>query len=126
MIAKFLLCSLAALSHAPYGVTAKGEPVDVFTLRNANGMVVRVLTYGGVITEISVPDRKGSFANVVVSLPDLKEYEAHPNFSSLLGRYANRIAEGGFTLDGVRHELPSNAQGISSHGGPGGFSTKVW
>jgi aldose 1-epimerase len=126
MIAPFLLYTLAALSHAPYGVTANGEQVDVFTLRSQTGMVVRLLTYGGVITEISVSDRKGTLANVVVALPDLKEYEAHPNFSSLLGRFANRIADGGFTLDGVRYDLPSNAQGISSHGGPGGFGTRVW
>lgn len=126
MIAKFLLCALAALSRAPYGVTANGAPVELLTLRNQQGITVGVLTYGGVITEISVPDRKGSFANVVVALPDLKAYEAHPNFSSLLGRFANRIADGGFTLQGVRYDLPSNAQGISSHGGPGGFSTQVW
>jgi aldose 1-epimerase len=116
----------AVVTHAPYGVTARGEPVDAFTLTNGRGIVVRVLTYGGVINEISVPDRKGSFGNIVVSLPDLKAYEGHANFSSLLGRYANRIADGGFTLNGVRYNLPSNAQGISSHGGPGGFSTKVW
>jgi aldose 1-epimerase len=126
MIAQFLLCALGFLSRAPYGVTAGGEPVEVLTLHNQQGITVRVLTYGGVITEISVPDRKGSFANVVVALPDLQAYEAHPNFSSLLGRYANRIADGGFTLDGVRYDLPSNAQGVSSHGGPGGFGTKVW
>ncbi|HEY2400115.1 MAG TPA: hypothetical protein VGI23_07150, partial [Steroidobacteraceae bacterium] len=119
MIAQFLLCALGILNRAPYGVTAGGEPVEALTLRNQHGIIVRVLTYGGVITEISVPDRKGSFANVVVTLPDLKAYEAHPNFSSLLGRYANRIADGGFTLDGVRYDLPSNAQGVSSHGGPG-------
>ena len=126
-----LLCGTAfgrgvEVSRAPYGVAASGEHVDVFTLRNDKGMVVRVLTYGGTITEISMPDRHGSFANVVLSLPDLKAYETRANFSSLLGRYANRIAEGGFTLDGVRYNLPSNAQGISSHGGPNAFSTKVW
>lgn len=133
MIARFILyllcisaCSASEVTRAPYGVTAAGENVDIFTLRNRRGMVVRILTYGGVINEISVPDRKGVFGNVVLSLPDLQAYEAHPNFSSLLGRYANRIADGGFTLDGVRHELPSNPQGISSHGGPSGFSTKVW
>jgi aldose 1-epimerase len=116
----------AVVTHAPYGVTAHGEPVDAFTLTNGRGSLVRVLTYGGVINEISVPDRKGSFGNIVLRLPDLKAYEAQANFSSLLGRYANRIADGGFTLNGVRYDLPANAQGISSHGGPGGFSTKVW
>jgi aldose 1-epimerase len=100
--------------------------VDAFTLTNGRGTVVRVLTYGGVINEILVPDRKGAFGNIVLQLPDLKAYEAHANFSSLLGRYANRIADGGFTLNGVRYNLPSNAQGISSHGGARGFSTKVW
>jgi aldose 1-epimerase len=118
--------SRTVVTHAPYGVTAHGEPVDAFTLTNGRGIVVRVLMYGGVINEISVPDRKGALGNIVLPLPDLKAYEAHANFSSLLGRYANRIADGGFTLNGVHYNLPSNAQGISSHGGPGGFSTKVW
>lgn len=116
----------ATASRAPYGVTAAGAPVEVFTLKNDRGMTVKVLTYGGVVTAVDVPDRQGRIQNVVLELADLKAYEARANFSSLLGRYANRISNGGFTLDGVRHDLPSSAEGVSSHGGPTGFSTRLW
>ncbi|CAN5157412.1 galactose mutarotase [soil metagenome] len=116
----------AEASRAPYGVTAAGAPVEVFTLKNDRGMTVRVLSYGGVITQVSVPDREGQIANVVLELSDLKAYEAKPNFSALLGRYANRISHGGFTIDGVRHDLPSSADGVFSHGGATGFATRVW
>jgi aldose 1-epimerase len=116
----------AEATRAPYGVTSTGAPVEVFTLKNDRGMTVRVLSYGGIITQVAVPDREGRVANVVLELPDLKAYEAKPNFSSLLGRYANRISHGGFTIDGVRHDLPSSADGVSSHGGATGFSTRIW
>ncbi len=117
---------VAQATRAPYGVTAAGAPVEVFTLKNDRGMTVRVLSYGGIITQVVVPDREGQVANVVLELPDLKAYEAKPNFSALLGRYANRISHGGFTIDGVRHDLPSSAEGVSSHGGATGFSTRLW
>jgi aldose 1-epimerase len=117
---------VAQATRAPYGVTAGGAPVEVFTLKNGHGMTVRVLSYGGIITQVAVPDRKGQFANVVLELPDLKAYEAKPNFSALLGRYANRVSHGGFTIDGVRHDLPSSAEGVSSHGGATGFATRLW
>jgi aldose 1-epimerase len=113
-------------TRAPYGVTAAGAPIEVFTLKNDHGMSAKVLSYGGVITQITAPDRHGEYRNVVLELADLKAYEAKPNFSALLGRYANRISGRGFTLDGVRHDLPSSADGVSSHGGPTGFATRVW
>jgi aldose 1-epimerase len=116
----------AEASRAPYGVTTAGAPVEVFTLKNDRGMTVKVLSYGGIITQVDVPDRKGQTQNVVLELADLKAYEARANFSSLLGRYANRISNGGFTLDGARHDLPSSADGVSSHGGPTGFATRPW
>ncbi len=111
---------------APYGVTATGQPVEIYTLHNRHGLTVTVLTYGGVIERIVAPDRRGRLTDVVLTLPDLAAYEAHPNFSSLLGRVANRISGGGFTLDGARYDLPSRADGVSSHGGVGGFGSKVW
>ena len=116
----------AEASRAPYGVTAAGAPTEVFTLKNDHGMTVKVLSYGGVITDVEVPDRKGETKNVVLALADLKAYEARANFSSLLGRYANRISNGGFSIDGVRYDLPSSAEGVSSHGGPTGFATRLW
>lgn len=116
----------AAATRAPYGVTAAGAPVEVFTLKNDHGMTVKVLSYGGVITQVAVPDRAGRVQNVALELADLKTYEARANFGSLLGRYANRISNGGFSIDGVRHDLPSSAEGVSSHGGATGFSTRLW
>jgi len=116
----------ATATRAPYGVTAAGAPVEIFTLKNDRGMSVKVLSYGGVITQVNVPDRKGQVQNVALELVDLKAYEARANFSALLGRYANRISNGGFTIDGVRYDLPSSPEGLSSHGGPSGFSTRLW
>lgn len=117
----------AEVSRAPYGVTAKGESVEAFTLKNSRGVSVRILNYGGIIDTVSVPDRDGACDNVVLSLPDLRAYENRANFGSLLGRYANRISGGGFTLDGRRYELKGGgAQGITSHGGPGGYSARRW
>lgn len=116
----------AEATRAPYGVTAAGAPVEVFTLKNDHGMSVKVLSYGGVITQVNVPDRQGRVQNVVLELADLKAYETRANFSSLLGRYANRISNGGFTIDGTRYDLPSGAEGVSSHGGPTGFATRLW
>lgn len=116
----------ADVSRQPYGVTAAGEQVEVFTLSNDRGMRVRVLSFGGILDAVVVPDKQGRCANVILSLPDLAAYEARPSFSSLLGRYANRIASGGFTLDGVRYDLKSNASGVSSHGGERGFGARNW
>ncbi|CAN5266018.1 galactose mutarotase [soil metagenome] len=116
----------ADASQAPYGVTAAGLPVEVFTLKNDHGMSVKVLSYGGIITQINAPDRQGVVKNVVLELADLKAYEARPFFSSLLGRYANRLSGGGFTLDGVRHDLPSGPDGVASHGGPTSIAKQVW
>lgn len=116
----------AEASRAPFGVTKDGQSIDAITLTNARGVSVRILTYGGIINELVVPDGNGKCENVVLSLPELRAYENRANFGSLLGRYANRIAGGGFTLDGQRYDLVSNAAGISSHGGPGGYSARRW
>lgn len=124
-----LICGAAQaaeFSSAPYGVTAQGEAIEVFTLKNSHGMSVRILDYGGIINEVRAPDRNGRCDNVVLTLPDLRAYENRANFSSIVGRYANRISGGGFVLDGQRYELKSNAEGITSHGGPGGYGARRW
>jgi aldose 1-epimerase len=126
LLAACTAVSAAAVSRAPFGVTANGESIDAFTLENARGVSVRILSYGGIINELRAPDRNGKCENVVLSLPDLRAHENRANFSSLLGRYANRISGGGFTLDGQRYDLKSNAQGIASHGGPGGYGARRW
>ena len=127
----------AALAGAPalaakpqveaYGTLKDGRAVQRFTLTNAHGMIVRILSLGGIISEISVPDRAGKLTNVVPARPDLASYEMGGNFSSLLGRYANRISSGGFTLDGKRYDLlGANPAGLVLHGGPNAFSQQVW
>jgi aldose 1-epimerase len=113
------------VAEAPYGVTSTGAAVRQFTLKNDRGMVARVLDYGGVITEISAPDRRGRMANVVLSLRDLATYETGGNINNLIGRYANRI-RGGFTLDGRHYDLQPDARGITSHGGPNSWRTRIW
>jgi aldose 1-epimerase len=116
----------AEASRAPYGVTKDGKSIDAITLTNARGVRARILTYGGIMNELVVPDRNGSCENVVLSLPELRAYENRANFSSLIGRYANRISGGGFVLDGHRYELTNNGSGITSHGGPGGYGARRW
>jgi aldose 1-epimerase len=110
-----------------YGTLPDGRTVQRITLRNAHGMQVRILSLGGIITEIAVPDRAGKIANVVLTKPDLAAYASGANFSSLLGRYANRISGGGFTLDGKRYDLAgATANGMVLHGGPNSFSQQIW
>lgn len=113
------------VSHAPFGVTAGGEAVERYTLRNRRGSEVSVLTYGAILDAVRVRDRHGRWDNVVLDLADLKAHEARANFSAVVGRFANRISGGGFTLDGQRVVLDPKG-GIVAHGGRPGFSGRVW
>ncbi len=116
----------AGVSSTAYGTTAAGEKVERITLRNARGMTVSVLTLGGIIDEVRVRDRRGRPANVVLALPDVAAHEKRPNFGSLIGRYAGRIARGGFTIDGRRYPLSDDPNGIVSHGGAPSLGARVW
>ena len=126
-----LFGALASPSHGEvlrenYGTTSDGKPVEVFTLKNANGMTFRALSLGALIDEISVPDRDGEIENVVVALPGLADYEGSASFNRVIGRFANRIANGRFSVDGVEYQLPVNNRGMSIHGGAEGFGRQVW
>ena len=89
------------VSRASFGVTPDGESVDVFTLVNASGVEVRAITYGGIIVSLRVPDRDGRLGDIVLGFDDLDGYvEGSPYFGAIVGRYANRIANGQFTLAG--------------------------
>ena len=111
----------------PYGVTADGIPVDEYTLTNAHHMEVKIITYGGIITSVKVPDKKGQFTNVVLGFDNLQGYEGMTTyFGCITGRYANRIAEGKFTLDGVEYQLDINNDPNHLHGGFKGFDKQVW
>ena len=111
----------------PYGVTADGIPVDEYTLTNSRGMEVKIITYGGIMTSIKVPDRKGRLANVALGFDNLQDYETKsPYFGCITGRYANRIAGGKFTLDGMAYQLDINNGPNHLHGGFKGFDKQVW
>ncbi len=114
-------------SVEPFGATPDGTAVERWTLSNGD-TTMRVLTFGGVIQTLEVPDADGEVDNVVLGYPDLEGYytEGDPYFGALIGRYGNRIANGRFTLDGVTYQLPVNDGPNTLHGGPGGFSERVW
>ena len=92
-----------------FGKTADGVAVDLYTLSNGKGLRVKIMTYGATIISVETPDRNGKADNVTLSLDNLDEYlKGHPFFGSTVGRYANRIAKGKFTLDGKQYTLAVN------------------
>jgi aldose 1-epimerase len=111
-----------------YGKTADGVAVDEYTLTNANGIEVKIITYGGIITSVKVPDRYGNMADVTLGFTNLKDYETKNGnyFGALIGRYGNRIAEGKFSLEGKEYTLATNNGPNALHGGVKGFDKKVW
>jgi len=110
-----------------YGTTSDGKAVDEYMLTNANGVEVKIITFGGIVTSIKVPDRNGNMANVVLGLTDLKSYDTmNPYFGAIIGRYGNRIAKGKFTLEGQEYTLATNNGPNSLHGGNVGFDKKIW
>ncbi len=119
------------VTSEPFG-QVDGAAVSRYTLSNGRGMTVRILTYGGTIQSLEVPDRRGHVDNVVLGFATLDGYldiakkKGNPYFGAIIGRYANRIAKGAFTLNGTAHQLPVNNNGNSLHGGTAGFDQKVW
>ena len=114
-------------SRTPWGATADGESVDLCALRNASGMELRVATLGGIISALRVPDRDGAFDDVVLGHDAITGYQPNPTFfGCLIGRYANRIAAGRFTLDGATSTLARNNGPNHLHGGNKGWDQAVW
>lgn len=117
----------SAISSAPFGKTSSGAPVDLYTLRNAHGMEAKIATYGGIVTHLTAPDRKGRYSDIVLGYDKLDDYiKGSPYFGALIGRYGNRIAKGRFTLNGVKYSLAANNGPNSLHGGNVGFDKVVW
>ena len=113
-------------ANLPNGSPA-GQAVELFTLTNADGIEVKFTNYGGIITSIKTPDRAGHFADIVLGYDDLAGYLRNsPYFGAIVGRYANRIARGRFTLDGTVYTLAINNGPNSLHGGLRGFDKVVW
>jgi len=132
-MALFATASASSAGHRPtitkasFGSLADGTPVDIYTLTNSRGMEVKILTYGGILQSIKVPDRHGRFTNVTLGFDNLADYVAKsPYFGCITGRYANRIAKGQFQLNGQTYQLPINNLPNSLHGGDVGFDKHVW
>ena len=116
-----------SISMRPFGETTDGKSVSLYTLTNRNGVVAKITNYGGIVTSISVPDRKGNLGDVVLGFDNLASYiKSSPYFGALIGRYANRIAKGRYTLDGKKYQLFINNGVNSLHGGKQGFDKVVW
>jgi len=117
----------ATFDRAPYGTTQDGQAVDIYTMTNDHGLRVRFLSYGGVITEIHVPDRTGRLDNIALGLRTLRDYETLPgHFGAITGRYANRIGGAQFTLNGQTYHLIANNGRNTLHGGPNALDHRVW
>jgi aldose 1-epimerase len=114
------------LTTEHFGITPDGESVNLFTLSNERGMEVKITNFGGAIVSIKVPDRRGETSDVVLGYETLDEYVRHPRFlGALIGRFANRIALGKFTLNGADYQLAQNNGVNHLHGGKG-FHKVVW
>jgi aldose 1-epimerase len=117
----------ATITAQAYGTTADNIAVEEYTLSNQQGMKVKIITYGGIITSIRVPDRNGFFENVALGYDNLPQYETENlYFGAIIGRYGNRIGNAKFTLAGKTYPLFVNNGANSLHGGAKGFDKRVW
>jgi aldose 1-epimerase len=116
-----------SVAEDSYGVV-DGEKITQYTLTNPSGIIVKIINYGGTVTDIIVPDKNGKAGNVVLGYDSLAGYiqNGNPYFGCLVGRYANRIANAKFTLDGKEYTLAANNNGNTLHGGVKGFDKRVW
>lgn len=115
------------VTRMEFGKLPDGRVVDVFTLTNSKGMEVKALTYGGIIMSIKVPDRNGNFGDVVLGYDNMDGYARNPSyFGAIIGRYANRIAKGQFTIDGMAYTVATNNRPNHLHGGVKGFDKQIW
>jgi aldose 1-epimerase len=119
--------SSLGLKKTQFGTLPNGSKVDIYTLKNSRGLVVTILTYGGVIQSIVLPDKNGTPGDITLGFDTLKDYiNRSPYFGAIIGRYANRVAKGRFTLNGVKYQIPVNDGPHALHGGPEGFDKKLW
>ncbi|MFC4425059.1 aldose epimerase family protein [Deinococcus navajonensis] len=118
-----------SISAQPWGQAPDGQPITLFTLQTPDGTEARIMNYGGVLVSLRLPDRSGSLGDVVLGHDQPEPYfdrDQAPYFGALIGRYANRIAGGRFTLDGRSYALGRNNGPNALHGGEGGFDHRLW
>ena len=110
-----------------FGITSNGAKVELYILKNVHGLEAKITNYGGILVSLVVPDRHGKLDDVVLGFDKLDGYlNEHPCFGAIIGRYANRIAAGRFTLDEATYQLTTNDNGNHLHGGLKGFDKVVW
>ncbi|WP_338526259.1 aldose epimerase family protein [Pseudomonas batumici] len=113
--------------HKAFGKTHDGTAIEQYVLRNSHGLQATVITYGGVLQSLKVPDKNGKFDDVVLGFDDVQGYQSGKAFfGATIGRYGNRLAQGAFELDGKRYQMPLNDGPNSLHGGALGFDKRVW
>ena len=116
-----------AITKSEFGKTEDSTTIEQYTLKNANGVEMDVITYGGRITSLKVPNKDGKLENVVLGFDNIEDYQKdNPFFGALIGRYGNRIAKGKFTLNGEEFTLATNDGSNHLHGGVNGFDRVVW
>lgn len=121
----------ASLVSAPFGKTADGRAVARYTMTAGSGVRVSFISYGGIVTDVTAPDRRGHPAHIVLGFPTLREYETKSAdgelyFGALIGRSANWLARGRFRLDGHTYQVPLTDPPNSIHGGKKGFDKRLW
>ena len=117
----------SGLLQSNFRTEVDGKKTDLYILRNKNNMEVCITNFGGRIVSVMVPDKDGQMRDVVLGFVSIQDYISKPSdFGASIGRYANRINQGKFTLDGVEYQLPRNNYGHCLHGGPQGFQYRVY
>ena len=117
----------STITKADFGKTSEGQAVEIYTLHNSKGAEARIMTYGGIVQSLSMPDKNGKFADVVLGYDNLQGYiDKTPYFGALIGRYGNRIGGAKFKLEGNTYTLATNNGPNTLHGGLKGFDKVVW
>lgn len=112
---------------SPFGYLSANEEILQFTIKNKNGLTASIINFGATLTEFRTPDKDGTFTNIILGYDKLENYVKNdPYFGSTIGRYANRIANGRFTLEGIDYQLPVNNGVNHLHGGPDGMARQPW
>ncbi|TKD63524.1 galactose mutarotase [Flavobacterium sp. ASW18X] len=121
------LMSHLAITNTPFGCLPNGTTIEKYILTNTNGVKAHIITLGGRLTELYIPDQKGKHANITMGFDSLEGYlQNDPYFGAIVGRYGNRIANASFKLDGQIYKLAANNGPNNLHGGEEGFESKVW
>jgi aldose 1-epimerase len=119
--------SQAQISPEAFRRTIDGDQVDLYLLKNSNGLEANITNYGGIVVSLKVPDKNGELGDTVLGYDNLNDYLGNnPYFGALIGRYGNRIASGRFIIDGVEYQLAQNDGLNALHGGRKGFDKVVW